>query len=124
VVCATLTGVGARQLQQLRFDVVVVDEAAQALEPACWAALLKGRRAVLAGDHLQARRARPSPPPGAQGCRLLGWWLSCVGHLRAVLPAGGPSPADAPRGHAPCLAAAADRRQREGGRRRAQQDAV
>eukprot|EP00887_Chlorella_sp_A99_P002446 scaffold10.g2446.t1 len=26
---------------------------AQALEPACWAALLKGRRAVLAGDHLQ-----------------------------------------------------------------------
>lgn len=27
----------------------------QALEPACWAALLKGRKAVLAGDHLQAR---------------------------------------------------------------------
>lgn len=26
---------------------------AQALEPACWAALLKGRKAVLAGDHLQ-----------------------------------------------------------------------
>ena len=25
----------------------------QALEPACWAALLKGRKAVLAGDHLQ-----------------------------------------------------------------------
>ena len=27
----------------------------QALEPACWAALLKGRKAVLAGDHLQVR---------------------------------------------------------------------
>ena len=32
---------------------VVIDEAAQALEPACWIALLKGRKVVLAGDHLQ-----------------------------------------------------------------------
>ncbi|KAL4427329.1 hypothetical protein ABPG77_003238 [Micractinium sp. CCAP 211/92] len=53
VVCTTLTGVGTRQLESLHFDVVVIDEAAQALEPACWAALLKGRKAVLAGDHLQ-----------------------------------------------------------------------
>ncbi|KAL4440242.1 hypothetical protein ABPG75_003243 [Micractinium tetrahymenae] len=53
VVCTTLTGVGSRQLDRLQFDVVVIDEAAQALEPACWAALLKGRKAVLAGDHLQ-----------------------------------------------------------------------
>ncbi|PRW39069.1 DNA-binding SMUBP-2 isoform B [Chlorella sorokiniana] len=53
VVCTTLTGVGQRQLERLQFDVVVIDEAAQALEPACWAALLKGRKAVLAGDHLQ-----------------------------------------------------------------------
>lgn len=54
VICATLTGVGTRQLERLPpFDVVVIDEAAQALEPACWAALLRGRRAVLAGDHLQ-----------------------------------------------------------------------
>lgn len=44
---------GVKQLERLQFDVVVIDEAAQALEPACWAALLKGRRAVLAGDHLQ-----------------------------------------------------------------------
>lgn len=29
VVCTTLTGVGARQLDRLQFDVVVVDEAAQ-----------------------------------------------------------------------------------------------
>jgi len=31
------------------FDVVVVDEAAQALEAATWAGLLKASRAVLAG---------------------------------------------------------------------------
>lgn len=54
MICTTLTGVGTRQLSSLQFDVVVIDEAAQALEPACWAALLKGRKAVLAGDHLQA----------------------------------------------------------------------
>jgi ATP-dependent RNA/DNA helicase IGHMBP2 len=53
VVCATLTGCLHPHLRAQTFDVVVVDEAAQALEPACWGALLKGRRAVLAGDHLQ-----------------------------------------------------------------------
>eukprot|EP00897_Mesotaenium_endlicherianum_P009120 jgi/Mesen1/8236/ME000443S07386 len=35
------------------FDLVVIDEAAQALEVASWMALLKARRCVLAGDHLQ-----------------------------------------------------------------------
>lgn len=29
VVCTTLTGVGARRLDRLQFDVVVIDEAAQ-----------------------------------------------------------------------------------------------
>ncbi|GFH15464.1 R3H domain-containing protein, partial [Haematococcus lacustris] len=36
-----------------RFDLVIIDEAAQAMEAACWAGLLKAPRAVLAGDHLQ-----------------------------------------------------------------------
>eukprot|EP00878_Enallax_costatus_P011993 GHUV01012521.1.p1 GENE.GHUV01012521.1~~GHUV01012521.1.p1 ORF type:complete len:728 (+),score=288.54 GHUV01012521.1:305-2488(+) len=53
VLCCTLTGALHPQLQGQVFDVVVIDEAAQALEVACWSALLKGRRAVLAGDHLQ-----------------------------------------------------------------------
>ena len=57
VVAATLTGSLSRTLSAVTrdrpFDVVVIDEAAQALEIACWGALLQGRRAVLAGDHLQ-----------------------------------------------------------------------
>ncbi|KAK9808936.1 hypothetical protein WJX72_006613 [[Myrmecia] bisecta] len=53
VICSTLTGVMARHLQPIKFDLVVIDEAAQALEVACWSALLKAPRAVLAGDHLQ-----------------------------------------------------------------------
>ena len=35
------------------FDLVVLDEAGQSLESASWIPLLRGRRAVLAGDHLQ-----------------------------------------------------------------------
>ncbi|GIL45595.1 hypothetical protein Vafri_2803 [Volvox africanus] len=53
VVCCTLTGAAHRQLESELFDVAVVDEAAQALEAATWSALLRARRAVLAGDHLQ-----------------------------------------------------------------------
>lgn len=53
VVLTTLTGVLTKKLDCLSFDVVVIDEAAQALEIACWIALLKGSRCILAGDHLQ-----------------------------------------------------------------------
>jgi ATP-dependent RNA/DNA helicase IGHMBP2 len=55
VICCTLSGIGSFVMGKLKkdFDVVFIDEAAQAIEPACWQALLKGRKAVLAGDHLQ-----------------------------------------------------------------------
>lgn len=53
VVLATSTGVGSRHFVGLSFDRVVIDEAAQALEVACWIPMLKAPRAVLAGDHLQ-----------------------------------------------------------------------
>jgi len=71
VICATLTGVGSRQLENLPpFDVVVIDEAAQALEPACWAALLRGRRAILAGDHLQLPPTVTSEEAAKKGLSL------------------------------------------------------
>jgi len=53
VILTTTTGAEDRHLRGAEFDLVVVDEAAQALEAATWIPLLKGRRAVLAGDHLQ-----------------------------------------------------------------------
>jgi len=53
VVCATLTGVDASILGDRRFDLVVIDEAAQATEPACWIPILRCERLVLAGDHCQ-----------------------------------------------------------------------
>lgn len=41
VVLATLTGASSRKLDNTSFDLVIIDEAAQALEIACWIALLK-----------------------------------------------------------------------------------
>lgn len=53
VICATLTGVNSEVLGPREFDLVVIDEAAQAIEPACWIPLLRAGRVVLAGDHCQ-----------------------------------------------------------------------
>ncbi|KAL9180087.1 hypothetical protein ACHAXT_008057 [Thalassiosira profunda] len=39
--------------EPMAFDLVIIDEAAQALEASCWISLLRGKRAVLAGDHKQ-----------------------------------------------------------------------
>lgn len=41
VVLTTLTGASSRKLENITFDLVIIDEAAQALEVACWIALLK-----------------------------------------------------------------------------------
>lgn len=53
VLCATLTGLDAEVLGGRRFDLAVIDEAAQATEPACWIPVLRADRVVLAGDHWQ-----------------------------------------------------------------------
>jgi DNA polymerase alpha-associated DNA helicase A len=55
VVLATLHGAGGFHLKGQEFDVVIVDEASQALEAQCWVPLLwvKANMLVLAGDHLQ-----------------------------------------------------------------------
>jgi ATP-dependent RNA/DNA helicase IGHMBP2 len=53
VVLATLTSLDGPALAGVAFDLAVVDEATQAVEPAAYLALLRAGRAVLAGDHLQ-----------------------------------------------------------------------
>ncbi|KIW22334.1 uncharacterized protein PV07_12231 [Cladophialophora immunda] len=57
VVLSTLHGAGSYQIRNQAFDVVVIDEASQALEPQCWIPLVFGganvKKLVLAGDHLQ-----------------------------------------------------------------------
>lgn len=55
VVLATLHGAGGFHLKKQRFDVVIVDEASQALEAQTWVAILASAadKVILAGDHLQ-----------------------------------------------------------------------
>ena len=52
VICATTT-FDDSILEDLRFDVLVIDEACQSVEPGCWVPLKKASRIILAGDHLQ-----------------------------------------------------------------------
>jgi len=53
VVLTTTVGAADSNIAGMDFDVVVLDEAAQALEASAWIPLLKARRAILAGDHHQ-----------------------------------------------------------------------
>ena len=71
VICCTLSGAASSYLSKLDlFDIVVIDEAAQATEPACWGALLRGKRCVLAGDHLQLPPTIISKEASKQGLSL------------------------------------------------------
>ncbi|ORZ03375.1 P-loop containing nucleoside triphosphate hydrolase protein [Syncephalastrum racemosum] len=62
VLISTLNGCGSRNMWHREFDVVIIDEATQALEAECWIALLKGKKAILAGDHLQLPPTVKTPP--------------------------------------------------------------
>ncbi len=53
VVCATNVSSGADLLRDFRFDVVVLDEATQAMEPSSLIPMTKANKWVLAGDHKQ-----------------------------------------------------------------------
>ncbi|KAK3178553.1 hypothetical protein OEA41_000690 [Lepraria neglecta] len=66
VVLATLHGAGGYQLRNEEFDVVIIDEASQALEAQCWIPLLVAKKLVLAGDHLQLPPTVKSTPSKAK----------------------------------------------------------
>jgi ATP-dependent RNA/DNA helicase IGHMBP2 len=53
VITATLVGANHYTVRDVRYHTVVIDEAGQALEPACWIPILKGQKVILAGDHCQ-----------------------------------------------------------------------
>ena len=53
VITCTLVGAASEVLQKRTFRTVVIDEAAQALEPATWIPIIRASRVVLAGDPCQ-----------------------------------------------------------------------
>src|SRR5690606_6526335 len=69
VITATLVGANQEVIRHRMYEIVVIDEAAQALEPACWIPILKAQKLVLAGDHCQL-------PPTVKSSRETGNKLS------------------------------------------------
>ena len=67
VVLCTTTGADDFYLRDKTFDLVIIDEAAQATEVACWIALLKGKKCVLAGDPFQLGPTVLSPDAQEKG---------------------------------------------------------
>ena len=53
VIACTLVGSGHRLLDGMKFGTLFIDEAAQALEAACWIPIRRASRVVFAGDHCQ-----------------------------------------------------------------------
>ena len=78
VVLATLHGAGGFQLRNEEFDVVIIDEASQALEAQCWIPLMSAKKVVLAGDHLQlpptikSTPSKPKPKPDKDETKATG----------------------------------------------------
>lgn len=67
IIAATLVGANHYTIRQLKYNVVVIDEAAQALEPACWIPILKAKKVILAGDHCQLPPTIKSQEAGQAG---------------------------------------------------------
>lgn len=53
VITATLVGASHYAIRHLRYGTAVIDEAGQALEPACWIPILKAKKIIMAGDYQQ-----------------------------------------------------------------------
>lgn len=67
VITATLVGAAHSSIEKLRYHTIVLDEATQALEPAAWIPILKGKKLVLAGDHHQLAPTVKSAEAAANG---------------------------------------------------------
>lgn len=53
VIACTLVGSAHHLLEGMKFGTLFIDEAAQALEAACWIPIKRASRVILAGDHCQ-----------------------------------------------------------------------
>lgn len=66
-ICCTLVGSSHPVLRGKQFQTVFIDEAAQALEPACWIPLLRSARVIFSGDHQQLPPTVKSNEAGREG---------------------------------------------------------
>lgn len=67
VIACTLVGSTHPLIEGRLFKTVFIDEASQALEPACWIAIQKAYRVIMAGDHQQLPPTVKSIKAGKEG---------------------------------------------------------
>ncbi|GAB3164322.1 AAA domain-containing protein [Telluribacter humicola] len=85
VITATLVGANHYTVRHLTYHTVVIDEAGQALEPACWIPILKARKLVMAGDHFQLSPTIKSVEAAKGGLSTTLLEKSVVQHPEAVV---------------------------------------
>jgi ATP-dependent RNA/DNA helicase IGHMBP2 len=85
VVTATLVGAGYSSIRNLNFHTLVIDEAAQALEPGCWIPILKVTKVVFAGDHFQLPPTIKSPVAAKKGLGTTLFEKCIVAHPEAAI---------------------------------------
>lgn len=61
VIACTLAGAGHPLMHGQQYNTVFIDEASQATEPACWIAIRRAKRVIMAGDHQQLPPTLKSP---------------------------------------------------------------
>lgn len=82
VIACTLVTAGFRLLEKKNFKTVFIDEAAQALEPACWIPISKAERVIFAGDHFQLPPTVKSKAAEAEGFGKT-LFEKCISHQQA-----------------------------------------
>lgn len=70
VITATLVGANHYTVRNLNYQTVVIDEAGQALEPACWIPILKAQKVILAGDPFQLSPTIKSDEAARKGLNI------------------------------------------------------
>lgn len=70
VIACTLVGANNPSLKGMTYQTVFIDEAAQALEPACWIPIVKSNRVIFAGDHCQLPPTIRSFEAGREGLEV------------------------------------------------------
>ena len=71
VITSTLGSVKHASIKNLSFSTVFIDEAGQALEPACWIPITASKRVILAGDHQQLPPVVKSKEAKSEGVGLI-----------------------------------------------------
>ncbi|TAH23781.1 MAG: DUF2075 domain-containing protein, partial [Cytophagales bacterium] len=70
IVTCTLVGAAHYTIKEKTFSTVVIDEAGQALEAACWIPIAKAQKVIMAGDHLQLPPTIKSEEASKMGLKI------------------------------------------------------